>query len=137
MCRPVRYPGRRAGCHDGVGNGVALHRPQGSFRYIDDWRDHAFWPRLPVGGVKEKVLAAHRAGIRRIILPDRNESDIDEIPEDVRKELTIIPAKRISDVLSAALETEAAPPAVPVPHVFEPSTQNLDNVQMMDSNEPD
>ena len=57
---------------------------------------------FPVGGVKEKVLAAHRAGIRRIILPDRNESDIDEIPEDVRKELEIIPAKRISDVLSAA-----------------------------------
>ena len=60
---------------------------------------------FPVGGVKEKVLAAHRAGIRRIILPDRNESDIEEIPEDVIKELVIIPAARISDVLSAALET--------------------------------
>ncbi len=59
---------------------------------------------FPVGGVKEKVLAAHRAGISRIILPDRNESDIDDIPEDVRKELEIIPAARISDVLNAALE---------------------------------
>jgi len=61
---------------------------------------------FPVGGIKEKVLAAHRAGIRRIILPDRNESDIEEIPEDVRKELEIITAARISDVLNAALESE-------------------------------
>lgn len=59
---------------------------------------------FPVGGIKEKVLAAHRAGIRRIVLPDRNESDIEEIPEDVRKELEIVPAARISDVLNAALE---------------------------------
>jgi ATP-dependent Lon protease len=61
---------------------------------------------FPVGGIKEKVLAAHRAGIRRIILPDRNEADTDDIPEDVRKELEIVPATRISDVLSAALSTE-------------------------------
>lgn len=60
---------------------------------------------FPVGGIKEKVLAAHRAGIRRIILPSRNEADIEEIPEDVRKELTITPAVWISDVLTAALET--------------------------------
>ena len=65
---------------------------------------------FPVGGVKEKILAAHRAGIRRIILPERNEADTEEIPEDVRKELEIIPAKYISDVLKAALETE---PSVP------------------------
>jgi ATP-dependent Lon protease len=61
---------------------------------------------FPVGGVKEKVLAAHRAGIRRIIMPDRNEPDVEDIPEDVRKELEIIPATRISDVLNAALEKE-------------------------------
>ena len=65
---------------------------------------------FPVGGIKEKVLAAHRAGIRRIILPDRNEADAEEIPEDVRKELTIIPAVRVSDVLNAALEAEASEP---------------------------
>lgn len=67
---------------------------------------------FPVGGIKEKVLAAHRAGIRRIILPERNEADIEDIPEDVRKELEIIPAKYISDVLKAALETEATAPKV-------------------------
>ncbi|HSE18822.1 MAG TPA: endopeptidase La, partial [Pyrinomonadaceae bacterium] len=45
---------------------------------------------FPIGGVKEKVMAAHRAGIRRIILPSRNEADVDDIPEDVKKELQII-----------------------------------------------
>lgn len=59
---------------------------------------------FPVGGIKEKVMAAHRAGIRRIILPYQNEGDTEDIPEDVRKELTIIPATRVSDVLNAALE---------------------------------
>ncbi len=67
---------------------------------------------FPVGGVKEKVLAAHRAGIRRIIMPDRNVPDTEEVPEDVRKELEIIPAKFISDVLNASLEADAAPPVV-------------------------
>jgi ATP-dependent Lon protease len=57
-----------------------------------------------VGGVKEKVLAAHRAGIRRIVLPAQNESDIDEIPEDLRKELEVVPVKLISEVLGATLE---------------------------------
>jgi ATP-dependent Lon protease len=65
---------------------------------------------FPVGGIKEKVLAAHRAGIRRIILPERNEADTEDIPEDVRAELEIIPAKYISDVLKAALETEVTEP---------------------------
>jgi len=61
---------------------------------------------FPVGGVKEKILAAHRAGIRRIILPSRNEADTEEIPEDVLKELQIVPAAWISEVLNAALEPD-------------------------------
>jgi ATP-dependent Lon protease len=68
---------------------------------------------FPVGGIKEKVLAAHRAGIRRIILPAQNEHDISEIPEDVRKELEIIPAHRVSDVLRAALEPDSRTTAGP------------------------
>ena len=59
---------------------------------------------FPVGGIKEKVLAAHRAGMRRIVLPAQNEADVEDIPEDVRKELEIIPATRVSDVLDATLE---------------------------------
>lgn len=74
---------------------------------------------FPVGGIKEKVLAAHRAGIRRIILPAQNEPDVDEIPEDVRKELEIIPATRVSDVLKAALGEEADDAAKPF--VMQPS----------------
>jgi ATP-dependent Lon protease len=63
---------------------------------------------FPVGGIKEKVLAAHRAGIRRIVLPLKNEADIEDIPEDVRSELEINTVNRISDVLEMTLETEAA-----------------------------
>jgi ATP-dependent Lon protease len=65
---------------------------------------------FPVGGIKEKVLSAHRAGIRRIILPQKNEADIEEIPEEVRRELEIIPAARINDVLSAALQDAQSEP---------------------------
>ena len=79
---------------------------------------------FPVGGIKEKVLAAHRAGIRRIILPNQNESDAEEIPEDVRKELEIIPATRVSDVLNAALGAEADDSAKP--YVIQPSDGTRD-----------
>ncbi len=81
---------------------------------------------FPVGGVKEKVLAAHRAGIRRIVLPKRNEADIEDIPEDVRKELTIVPCSWISEVLSATLEKEATePPVVVQDYVAPPPTDNV------------
>ncbi len=59
---------------------------------------------LPVGGIKEKVIAAHRAGIRRVILPAKNERDLDEIPETVRDDLEFIIAHDMTDVLHAALE---------------------------------
>ncbi len=65
---------------------------------------------FPVGGVKEKILAAHRAGIRHIILPEKNEADIEEIPEDVRNELKFVLASRIDDVLDAALEAQPTEP---------------------------
>jgi ATP-dependent Lon protease len=65
---------------------------------------------FPIGGVKEKVLAAHRAGIRRIILPSRNEADVDDIPEDVRNDLQIVFVSGIAEVLDAALEVLVANP---------------------------
>lgn len=74
---------------------------------------------FPVGGIKEKVLAAHRAGIRRIILPAQNEGDTEDIPEDVRKELEIIPATRVNDVLQAALGEPSDDKAKPF--VIQPS----------------
>ncbi len=71
---------------------------------------------FPVGGIKEKVLAAHRAGIRRIVMPSRNEADIEEIPDDVRKELQIVFVSRIAEVIDAALEVLVANPPPPLPH---------------------
>jgi ATP-dependent Lon protease len=66
---------------------------------------------FPIGGLKEKVLAAYRAGIRRIIMPYQNEADVEDIPEDVRQELEFIPVSRISEVLDAALEESASQPS--------------------------
>ena len=68
---------------------------------------------FPVGGLKEKILAAHRAGIRRILLPSRNEADIEELPPDVRAELQIVFVARISEVIDAALEVLVANPPPP------------------------
>ncbi len=61
---------------------------------------------LPVGGIKEKVLAARRAGIRQIILPARNEKDLEDIPEAIRQELTFHCVSRVYEVLERALEPE-------------------------------
>jgi len=64
---------------------------------------------LPVGGIKEKVLAAHRSGLRTVILPKRNEKDLEEIPEEIRKEMTFILADRVEQVLDAALTDRHIP----------------------------
>jgi ATP-dependent Lon protease len=58
---------------------------------------------LPIGGVKEKVLAAHRAGIRQLILPRDNQKDLGELPDQVRADITFVFAERIEDVLEAAI----------------------------------
>jgi ATP-dependent Lon protease len=64
---------------------------------------------LPIGGVKQKVLAAHRAGLREVILPLRNEADLDDVPEAVRAEMTFHPVDDVAKVLDLALEpVEAA-----------------------------
>ena len=65
---------------------------------------------LPIGGVKAKVLAAHRAGLKTVILPARNKPDLHEVPADVRNELRFIFAEKAEDVLAAAL-SQAAPPS--------------------------
>ncbi|XP_051884543.1 lon protease homolog 2, peroxisomal [Pristis pectinata] len=59
---------------------------------------------LPVGGIKDKVLAAHRAGLKRVILPKRNEKDLDEIPANMREDLDFITAFCLDDVLNAAFD---------------------------------
>jgi ATP-dependent Lon protease len=73
---------------------------------------------LPVGGIKEKVLAAHAAGIKRVMLPARNRRDFDDIPEIARKELEFIWLERVEEAVAAALEpnkpaAEKAPATAP------------------------
>ena len=64
---------------------------------------------LPVGGIKEKILAAHRAGITKIILPKENVRDLSEVPEDVRSELKFVPVEHIEEVLREALGIDLPP----------------------------
>jgi ATP-dependent Lon protease len=63
---------------------------------------------LPVGGIKEKMLAARRAGIRRVILPKANQKDLKEVPEQVRNEMSFILVEKIEEVLQAAFQDEPA-----------------------------
>jgi ATP-dependent Lon protease len=67
---------------------------------------------LPIGGVKQKVLAAHRAGLKEVILPKRNEGDLDDVPEEVRKDVAFHTVETVDQVLNLALEplTESKSP---------------------------
>jgi len=58
---------------------------------------------LPIGGIKEKVLGAHRAGLRRVLMPSHNEADLDDIPADLRKQMQFVMIESIDQVLREAL----------------------------------
>jgi ATP-dependent Lon protease len=75
---------------------------------------------LPIGGVKEKVLAAHRAGIKRVLLPERNRKDLVDVPDMVKNEMQITFVSRISEALEAALEP--VPVVVAEPGAEKPTT---------------
>jgi ATP-dependent Lon protease len=72
---------------------------------------------LPVGGIKEKVLAAHRASLKTVILPRRNEVDLDDVPDEAREAMKFIFADTINDVLAAGLKARRAPSAKRKPSV--------------------
>jgi ATP-dependent Lon protease len=61
---------------------------------------------LPVGGVREKVMAAHRAGLKVVIIPERNLKDLVDIPKSVRTDMKIVPVKHMDEVLDIALHVE-------------------------------
>ena len=67
---------------------------------------------LPIGGLKQKVLAAHAAGLTDVVIPERNRADLDDVPEEVREAMSFHPVLSIDEVLELALEPAAAP-AVP------------------------
>ncbi len=64
---------------------------------------------LPVGGIKEKVLAAHRNGLETVILPKRNKMDLDDVPEEIKKSMKFVFAESVDEVLDAALEKPGSP----------------------------
>jgi ATP-dependent Lon protease len=64
---------------------------------------------LPIGGLKEKVLAAHRAGIKRVLVPERNKADLDEVPAEVKDSLEFVFVSKMEQVLEAALEEKLGP----------------------------
>lgn len=80
---------------------------------------------LPVGGIKEKVLAAHRAGIKKVILPKENERDLEDVPEDVRNELNFVAVETIEEVLKEALDIDLPRPFISYSGTSFAPSQNL------------
>jgi ATP-dependent Lon protease len=109
--------GRRHVC----GACVAAHRAHGKQRYGDDRRNLAAGARAPIGGVKEKVLAAARAGITTVMLPARNQKDLEDIPEAARQQVRFVWLERVDDAIAAALnppgerDAERAPAGAQTP----------------------
>jgi ATP-dependent Lon protease len=81
---------------------------------------------LPIGGLKEKVLGAHRAGITTIILPKENEADMEDIPEEVRKVLTFYPVSTLDEVFAIALEPEGDSSTPPEPKFVEDADEHAE-----------
>ncbi|MDE1975766.1 MAG: hypothetical protein KGI84_00725, partial [Elusimicrobia bacterium] len=68
-----------------------------------------------IGGLKDKIMAAYRLGYKTVIFPAQNEGDLDLLPQDVRKNMTLVPVTRVEQVLDLALEPAQAPAAAPAP----------------------
>ena len=93
--------------HDGHVDRLDLHGPQGPRPHRHDGRNDAARPRNPVGGIKEKILAAKRAGITTLLLSEENRKDIEEIKPDYIRGLTFHYVRTNDDVLQLALEPQA------------------------------
>jgi ATP-dependent Lon protease len=81
---------------------------------------------LPVGGIKGKVLAARRSGMKRVVLPKKNEADLKDIPEEALRDLTVVLVERIEELLPQTLiPSEEAQPEMPIPE-SQPSTSGTE-----------
>lgn len=94
---------------------------------------------LPVGGIKEKMLAAVRSGIRTVIFPDKNKRDLEEIPKEIRRKLNLCPVKTIGEAIDLALEKEIRVEKKPHHSLFEDHTRSRhdgdrDNVGVIGGN---
>lgn len=76
---------------------------------------------MPIGGVKEKVIAAHRAGIRQIILPKKNEKDLKDVPEEVRLEMKYHFIDSVRDLLKITLNVDAEAFGISMKHDVVPA----------------
>jgi ATP-dependent Lon protease len=81
---------------------------------------------LPIGGVKEKLLAAHRFGLKTIIMSKDNEKDLADIPEEVREDLTIHTVDMIDEVLKFALEPEETKEVLETPQIWKTDKPSTD-----------
>lgn len=70
---------------------------------------------MPVGGVKEKLLAAHRAGMREVLIPEGNRRDLDDVPDDVKRDMTITLVSRVDEILPLVLEAPRSGAASIIP----------------------
>jgi ATP-dependent Lon protease len=84
---------------------------------------------LPIGGVKEKVLAGHRNGLKTIILPKRNEPDLEDVPEEIKKSMQFVFAESVDEVIAAALEPAADVPVADAPVAVEPNLPDAAELQ--------
>jgi len=83
-----RHQGRPKRGHRHVHRiGVGADEDSGALGCGHDGRDHAAWRVLPIGGLKEKLLAAHRGGIKTVLIPDENQKDLVEIPDNIKAAL--------------------------------------------------
>ena len=61
---------------------------------------------LPIGGLKEKILAAHRGGVNTVLIPDENEKDLNDIPKEIKKDIDIVSVKHMDEVISHAIKSK-------------------------------